>query len=411
MRLDMARIVFISILLLSPVFATGALGDSGSAANPELVFQYRGPHPRGWIGQHLEDFAILSDQSLAIAVSEGPAEYFLYQVSPDGRSMHRTLLGEGAGNTSVDRAVAAALLTTPAREAQPSSPAQREDVIVANSAGQVWRIAPTGEVVWFTAVGPDFGLWLVTSMRVLRDGSILLGGRGDSDGPRWCGYDAQVIKLRSDGQPVWQWHFDLPDTWTYVNQLIERDRGYLVLVGTSGPGAEMGSSSNACADFSDRQWFAWLDSAGNPEFILARPFSAPVDRLALLPAGRIAASGVDRQSGRVFLRLFQHDGRGTIVQRSQSLVEISGAPRDLVPDSVIDMSVISQRLYLFVNFHCSTNATCAAKGTRAIAFSLDGELLSPPQASIGALNEVSISSGGSAYLQRRFGDILRMPLE
>lgn len=254
----MARIVFISILLLSPIFATGALGDSGSPANPELVFQYRGPHPGGWIGQHLEDFAILSDQSLAIAVSEGPGEYLLYQVSPDGRLMHRTFLCEGAGNTSVDRAVAAALLTTPAREAQPNSLAQREDVIVANSAGQVWRIAPTGEVVWFTAVGPDFGL--VTSMRVLRDGSILLGGRGDSDGPRWCGYDAQVIKLRSDGQPVWQWHFDLPDTWTYVNQLIERDRGYLVLVGTSGPGAEMGSSSNACADFSDRQWFAWLGS-------------------------------------------------------------------------------------------------------------------------------------------------------
>jgi hypothetical protein len=136
-----------------------------------------------------------------------------------------------------------------------------------------------------------------------------------------------------------------------------------------------------------------------------------VDRLALLPAGRIAASGVDRQSGRVFLQLLQHDGQGTIVQRSQSLIEISGATRDLVPDSVIDMSVISQRLYLFVNFRCSANATCTAKGTRAITLSLDGELLSPPQASTGALNEVTISSGGSAYLQRRFDDILRMPLE
>jgi hypothetical protein len=235
-------------------------------------------------------------------VSEGPSEYFLYQVSPDGRSIRRTLLGEGAGNTSVDRAVAAAPLTTRTREAQLRYSPQREDVIVANSAGQVWRIAPTGEVVWFTAVGPDFGLWLVITMNVLGDGSILLGGRGDSDGPRWCGYDAQVIKLRSDGRPVWQWHFDLPNAWTYVNQLVALDRGYLALVGTSGPGAEMGSSSNECADFSDRQWFAWLDSAGDPELILARPFPDPVDRLATLPDGRIAASGADRRSGRVFLR-------------------------------------------------------------------------------------------------------------
>jgi len=391
------------------MLVAGAHGESGS--QPEVAFHYPGPHPSGWIGQHLEDFAILSDGSLAITASEGPGGYYLYQVAQNGRLMHRTYLGEGVGNTSVDRAVAAARLTASAREALTGSHAQREDVIVANSYGQIWRIAPTGEVVWFTAVGPDFGLHLVTSMRVLRDGSILLGGRGDSDGPRWCGDDAQVVKLQPDGRFLWQWHFDLPGTWTYVNQLIELDRGYLVLVGTSGPSAEMGSASNPCADFSQRQWLAWLDPAGAPERILARPFPQPADRLAVLPGERIAASSVDRRSGRAFLQFFQQEGQGAVAQRSYEFSAIPGASQDLAPDALVDMVALSERLYLFVSFQCQSRETCSGGGTRAIAFTLDGRVISPPQSSTGALNEVSILPRGSSYLQRRFDDILRIPLD
>ena len=95
----------ISILLFSMISAD-ARGQSDSRSEP--IFHYQGPHPSGWIGQHLEDFAIMSDGSLAITASEGPGGYYLYQVALDGRLMHRTYLGEGTGNTSVDRAVAAA---------------------------------------------------------------------------------------------------------------------------------------------------------------------------------------------------------------------------------------------------------------------------------------------------------------
>lgn len=400
---------------LSTLFCLLALTSvepaSGADSRPEVIFQYQGPNPTGWTGPHLEDFTVLSDGTLAIVVSEGAIEFYLYQVSDDGRSIQRTYLGDGAGSTLIDRAVAPASVTTPAREFDANSPAQREHVFVANSFGQVWRVTPGGQIAWFTAVGPDFGLWLVTSMTVMRDGSILLGGRGDSDGPRWCGYDAQLVKLGSGGRPVWQWHFDLSSTWTYANLLLEVDGGYLIVVDTNGPGAEMGSSSNPCSDFSHRQWLAWLDSAGNPIRILRRPFSDPIESIALLPDGRIAATGVEREAKRVFLEFLAPDGTAAAARRSYAFAEVAGAPRDLVPYSIVASRVIDQRLYLFVDFVCLSDFHCPGWGTRAIALTLYGDVVSPPQMSTGALNGVTMLPDGSAYLQRRWDQILRVPLD
>jgi hypothetical protein len=218
-----------------------------NAEQTRIFWTYQSPD--GADGGHVEDLLTLPDGSLALTVSEAPDAFYLYRLDATGHLTQRIYLGVGGSNTIVDRALSAVLPPLAALDADARRVMNVRDVpvVVANSHGQAWRVAPDGRIEWFAAAGPTHGLWLTASMRTMADGSVLLGGRGEVDGGRSCSGAATIVRLGPDGQTQWRWRFELPMKWTYVTQILVRDDDTIVaLVDTAGP--DMGSASNPCLD-------------------------------------------------------------------------------------------------------------------------------------------------------------------
>lgn len=400
-----------AVLIVVPLcLALGGVAVAAEKQDVEIFWTFQSPGGDRDESPNLEDVVVLPDGSVALTVSERPNEFYFYRLDPEARLQQRVYLGESSNNTYVDRAIAAVLppLAVLNDDAFHNSRDRALPVIVASSQGQVWRMSPEGQVEWFVGTG----IWVTTSMRPMADGSVLLGGRGETDYGASCGFPATVVRLDRDGNRLWRWRFELPFKWTYANQfLVMNDDTIVVRIETDGPGIEMGSTSNPCSDFSSKQWIAWLAPDGTPLRIIKVPYELIIDLMALIPINRILAVGRERATGRLFLRITSPDGEHVHLHRVYDFRRDAGWNAVLQFREVRGLHLTKDKLFIFADFECDDDEACPGEGLRAITVAYDGHLIAASTMSAGLAQAVSVLADGTGYLQLYGDRLLRVPFE
>lgn len=235
----------------------------------------------------------------------------------------------------------------------------------------VWRVGPVGELPWKRS-GERFGLDVVTSMAVLDDQSVVIGGM-EADRPCNSAY-ASLVRLDRYGDRLWLRSFRFSQGWDFAVQTLSLANGYILgLVDPEGPAMFMGSASNPCRDRSGEQHLVWLDRDGKSLGIRDLPRDGTVERLAEQTNGRLAAVVSYWGTKRWSLRFM--DAEGT------TLSEHSYGPTDF-PDwddyliGVMDLRVVPDGLLLAGAFSCSGKAYCHRHSiTRFFKLGPHGEIL------------------------------------
>lgn len=343
--------ILCAILLAGSLLAVTPAGAvEEKQVTPEIVWTYQRPMSEMVIGANrwsrLSSVLGLSDGTIVALVLESNLHVpLLFRFDSAGNMLWGVRLDDDTDDMGV--------LTDQLRPLPSLSTGPSPAGVMVLDTWEVWRVEANGKLRW-KRTGDRFDLDLTTSMAVLDDQSVVIGGM---EAVTPCRYSyASLVRLDKKGERLWHRWYYLGRNWDFVVQVLPLADGRILgLIQPEGPAAFMGSASNPCRDRSGQQHLVWLDRDGNRLKILALPRGATIERLAELPDGRLAAIVTQWRSYRWSFRTMTSEG-ATLTERTYGPVDFAGWQDSM--DWTLDFRVVPDGLLFAGVFDCTGREYC-----------------------------------------------------